>query len=224
MERMRNNTELAFSIFLTRIFLFLTVVLVCMLLTSPQQAISGQKIKKAEGVGIKAAKNISKVTHFTPASSTWGTQTPPLVDFPYEVDKPASMEFNLDWTNYQIHQVTNDSEIEIILSGNVTSSNSLFWTLTTASPQPGAPPSLFFIEQAFAGTGSEYSADIPLTWEISLNGGPFSPMTIQPDNSLSVTFPSGSHSFKVRITGAPQHQQANGYYQLVLSQSLIPSL
>lgn len=204
--------------------MLLSMLLVCLLLGLPQQATAGQKTKGPQGVGIKAAKNIRAVKHFTPASSTWGTQTPPLMEFPYKPDKPVSMEFNQSWTNYQIHQVTNDSEIEIILSGNVTSSNSLFWTLTTASPQPGAPPSLFFVEQAFAGSRSGYSADIPLTWEISLNGGPFSPMTIQPDNSLSVTFPSGSHSFKVRITGAPQHQQADGYYQLVLSQSLIPSL
>jgi len=204
--------------------MFLNIFLVCLVFAWPQQATAGQKTKGSQGVGIKAAKNISKVKHFTPTSSTWGTQTPPLMEFPYKPDKPVSMEFNLSWTNYQIHRVTNDSEIEIILSGNVTSSNSLYWTLTTASPQPGAPPSLFFVEQAFAGSGSDYSADIPLTWEISLNGGPFSPMTIQPDNSLSVTFPSGSHSFKVRITGLPQRQQADGYYQLVLSQNLIPLL
>jgi len=197
------------------------ILFVCLLLVWPEQAMTGQKTKGPQGVGIKAAKNISRVTHFTPGSPNWGGQRPPLMEL---FQKPASMQFSLDWTNYQIHQVSNDSEIEIILSGNVTSSNSLFWTLTTASPQPGAPPSLFFIEQAFAGTGSEYAADIPLTWEISLNGGPFSPMTIQPDNSLCVTFPSGTHTFKVRITGAPQHQQADGYYQLVLSQSLIPSL
>jgi len=201
--------------------MFLNMLLVCLVLTWPLQATAGQKTKGPQGVGIKAAKNIRAVKHFTPTSSTWGTQTPPFMEL---FQKPASMQFSLDWTNYQIHRITNDSEIEIILSGNVTSSNSLFWTLTTASPQPGAPPNLFFIEQAFAGTGSADDADIPLTWEISLNGGPFSPMTIQPDNSLSVTFPSGSHSFKVRITGAPQHRQADGYYQLVLSQSLIPSL
>jgi len=204
--------------------MFLNMLLVCLVLGLPQQAVAGQKTKKAQGATVKAAKGISKTTHLTPMSKNWGSQASPLTDFPYQADKPISMEFNLDWTNCQIHRVTNDSEIEIILSGNVTSSNSLFWTLTTASPQPGAPPSLFFVEQAFAGSGSEYRADIPLTWEISLNGGPFSPMTIQPDNSLSVTFPSGSHSFKVRITGAPQRQQADGYYQLVLSQSLIPLL
>jgi len=201
--------------------MFLNMLLVCLVLTWPLQATAGQKTKGPQGVGIKVAKNIRAVKHFTPTSSTWGTQAPPLMEL---FQKPVSMQFSLDWTNYQIHQESNDSEIEIIPSGNATSSNSLFWTLTSASPQPGAPPSLFFVEQAFAGTGSEYAADIPLTWEISLNGGPFNPMTIQPDNSLSVTFPSGSHSFKVRITGAPQHQQAEGYYQLVLSQSLIPSL
>lgn len=180
-----------------------------------------QNTKGPQAVGIKAAKDISTVTQHTPGFQNWGGQTPPLIAFPYE---QASMQFNLDWTNYQIHRVSDDSEIEIILSGNVTSSNSLFWTLTAASPQTGAPPSLFFVEQAFAGSGSDYAADIPLTWEISLDGGPFKPMAIQPDNSLSVTFPSGSHTFKVRITGLPQRQQADGYYQLVLSQNLTPLL
>jgi hypothetical protein len=135
------------------------------------------------------------------------------------------MEFALDWTNCQIHRVINDSAIVIILSGNVSSSNSIYWNLSTISPHPGGLPVLYFVNDVLGRTGPEFGTDIPLTWEIALDGGSFNPiMTMLPDNILLVTFPPGKHTFQVRITGVPQPYQGDGYYQLQLGQSLVPEL
>ena len=136
----------------------------------------------------------------------------------------AIAQVSFSWTRCEMRRsALDDEQLEIYLDGTISSTRPVHWSLSSVSPERGRLPKLYFVEAASARPRPE-DADISLEWEISLNGGPFSQMTIQPDNSLSVTFPSGSHSFKVRITGAPQHQQAEGYYQLVLSQSLIPSL
>jgi len=133
-------------------------------------------------------------------------------------------EVSFSWTQCQMRRSTlDDEQLEIYLDGAISSTKPVNWSLSSAYPERGRLPKLYFVEAASARPRPD-DADISLQWEISLDGGPFNPMTIQADNSLSVTFPSGSHSFKVRITGAPQHQQTDGYYQLVLSQNLIPLL
>lgn len=139
-------------------------------------------------------------------------------------EEPICMEFALDWTSCQIHRVGTDSAIVIILPGTISSSNSIYWNLNPISSQSGGLPYLYFMEDVLGRTGPEFGTDIPLCWEISVDGGSFNPITIQPDSSLSVNFPSGSHNFQVRITGVPQSYQGDGYYHLLLGQSLVPEL
>jgi len=146
----------------------------------------------------------------------------PLPDCLPQMDS-VWMEFSIDWTSCQIHRV-DDTPIEIILPGTIDGSNTLYWNLSTVSSQPGAPPDLYFIEDVLGRTGPAYGSDIPLTWEISLDGGPFTPMTFQPDNTLTTTFPPGAHTFQVRITGELQPYQGDGYYHLQLEQCLVPEL
>lgn len=140
---------------------------------------------------------------------------------PYE---PVWMEFTLDWTNCQMHRVNDDSPLEIILPGTIDGSSTLYWNLSAASPQPGGQPNLYFVEDVLGRIGPAYGSDIPLTWEVSLDGGAFQPMTLLPDNTLTATFPPGIHTFQVRITGTPQAFQADGYYHLQLTQCLVPEL
>ena len=134
------------------------------------------------------------------------------------------MDFSIDWTNYQIHRVNDDSPIEIILPGTIDGSNTLHWNLTSCSPVPGGMPNLYFVEDALGRTGPVYGSEIPLTWEISLDGGPFTPLTLQPDNTLTTVFPPGQHTFQVRITGLPEYHQSDGYYKLQLEQCIVPEL
>ena len=228
------------SIFFIIIEAFLKAFLFILMLTLPQQAISQQTTRKPQKIEIinqskqtteepqkgtiNPRKSVSKLPVFIATPPDSGDQTPQMTG---EVppDELIWMEFVLDWTNCQIHRVINDSAIVIILSGNVSSSNSIYWNLNTISPQPGGLPVLYFVNDVLGRTGPEFGTDIPLTWEIALDGGSFNPiMTMLPDNILLVTFPPGNHTFQVRITGFPQPYQGNGYYQLQLGQSLVPEL
>jgi len=227
------------SDFLRTIRAPLNMLLFCLVLTLPQQAISQQTTKKPQKTGIinqskqtteepqkrtvNPRKSVSKLPAFIATPPDSGDQTPHLRGG-VPPDELIWMEFTLDWTSCQIHRVINDSAIVIILSGNVSSSNSIYWNLNTISPQPGGLPVLYFVNDVLGRTGPEFGTDIPLTWEISVDGGPFNPITIQPDSSLSVNFASGNHTFQVRITGVPQPYQGDGYYQLLLGQSLVPEL
>jgi hypothetical protein len=134
------------------------------------------------------------------------------------------MVFSLEWTTCQMHRVNDDSPLEMLLSGSITSSDELCWNLFSVSPGEGLSPLLYFIEDIFGQSGPEYGTDIPLNWEFALDGGQFDPITLLPDNSLSVTFPPGDHTFQVRITGFPQTGQEDGYYNLQLGQEIIPQL
>ncbi|HEX7344307.1 MAG TPA: hypothetical protein VF398_08585 [bacterium] len=139
---------------------------------------------------------------------------------PYE---PSWMQFSIDWTNCQFHRV-DSSPLEAILSGTINGSDPLFWNLTSSQPQMGAPPILYYVENIFGNSNPALGTNIPLTWEIALDGGPFGPMTLLPDNTIATIFPPGPHTFQVRITGTPEYHQADGYYHLELSQSLVPQL
>ena len=133
------------------------------------------------------------------------------------------MQFSIDWTNAQFHRI-DDTPLEAILSGTINGSNTLFWNLTSSQPQVGAPPILYYAENIFGNTNPALGTNVPLTWEFSLDGGPFNPMTLLPDNTLTTTFPPGPHTFQVRITGTPVYHQADGYYHLQLTQCLVPQL
>jgi len=137
-------------------------------------------------------------------------------------EEPIVMQFDLQWTNYRIHRANDFSPIEITLSGSITTSSALVWNLAPTCPPGGGSPQLVFNEDIFGSGGSLYGADIPVSWEISIDGGPFVPMTVMPNSSLSAIFPFGSHTFQVRMTATPEYHQADGYYELHLTQSLMP--
>ncbi len=141
---------------------------------------------------------------------------------------PPEMRFYLDWTNYQVHRVNNDSQIEIILPGRVWTTGPLTWTLTTVAPENNGPPHLYFVEDIF---GSENGTDIELTWQIRHNRcHGWSDWLNMPNhgNSLIYVFPRSicdcGYAFEVRIIGNPVYHQADGHYRLELNQQLTPGL
>ncbi len=140
---------------------------------------------------------------------------------------PPEMDFYLAWTNFEMHRVNDDSQIQIILRGRVRTTENLCWRLTTAAPENGGPPHLYFVEDIF---GSENGTDIPLTWEIKTKHGgewgQWQNMTVNQDNSLTYVFPESNcrYRFRVRIRGNPVYHQADGHYRLELNQQLTPLL
>lgn len=133
-------------------------------------------------------------------------------------------EFFLDWTHCQIHRNGEQGVIEMRLPGTITSSAPVAWILSTSAPIPQGQAILYFVEDVLGRTGPEYGADVPLHWEISLDGGPFVPMTVLPDNSLTTTFPPGTHGFELVISGESPGPLDDGYYWLSLEQGLVPVL
>ena len=162
------------------------------------------------------------MTDFIPVMNILLKDDPRGLDCDPQMDS-VWMDFSIDWTNCQMHRV-DDAPIEIILPGTINGSNTLYWNLSSSLPEPGVLPQLYFVEDVLGRTGPAYGGDIPLTWEFSLDGGPFNPMTLQSDNTLVATFPPGPHTFQVRITGNPLPYQEDGYYHLQLSQCLVPEL
>jgi len=134
------------------------------------------------------------------------------------------MSFSLEWTGCQFHRVNDNSPLIATLSGAIASSNILYWNLFPALPEPGGLPKLYFVENIFGQGEQMYDQDIPLAWEISIDGGQFTPVDIQPDNTLSVAFSAGEHAFQLRISGFPEANQQDGYYFLQLDQEIVPVL
>jgi hypothetical protein len=134
------------------------------------------------------------------------------------------LENSFNWTTATIHRADNYDLFQLILPGSIASNFPNHWTLAPCSSQANFPPQLYLIEDVLRGGVAMGTVSIPLTWEIALDGGSFNPMTLMPDNTLTTTCPPGPHTFQVRITGTPQYHQADGYYRLQLTQSLVPQL
>ncbi len=204
----------------TKVFVILGFFFLLLLNASPAFAQKGKQPSKLPERGHieKSHSEIPLLTHLEEKM-----QIPMFPDPGLDPMDSVWMDFSIDWTNCQMHRV-DDAPIEIILPGTINGSNTLHWNLSAVAPQSGVPPDLYFVEDIMGRTGAVYGSDVPLIWEISLDGGPFTSMTLQPDNTLTTVFPPGQHSFQVRITGALQPYQSDGYYHLQLEQCIVPEL
>lgn len=134
------------------------------------------------------------------------------------------VHFSLEWTRCQIHRVDATAPIEVMLHGTVNSNAANVWRLISIGSESAGLPNLCFVQNVGGTSGSPSQYYIPLSWEISLDGGPFNAFTLLPDNTLVTTIPTGQHSFKVRIIGQPSDPLPDGYYYLQLEQCLLPEL
>lgn len=199
----------------------LKIWLVCLVFTQTQNAFSQQLSKNPLRRTIDPPQNAPLLFHSLPKMQVFTNTPPPGPDM---IPDSTWFQISFDWTLCLVHRVDNTSPIEVTLSGTIVSNSVNIWNLFTVSPQPGGQPLLYFVEDVLGRTGPAFGTDIPLTWEISLDGGPFTPMTLQPNNTLTATFPPGPHAFQVRITGMLQPSQEDGYYHLQLEQCLVPEL
>lgn len=200
----------------------LGMLFLCSVLAWPRQATPQQVMKRP----VARAKKLSKVWTKIPTDSPqrpFGRKEIPPRRIDEIVPEPITMQFWLEWTTCQIHRAGHDGPVELILSGSVTCTEAIAWSLTNTS-QPGEPPMLFFVEDVFGRSGAAFGSNIGLTWEIAIDGGPFQPMEIHSGNILTTIFPPGAHTFQVRITGVPHSNQEDGYYRLRLAQNLTPQL
>lgn len=134
------------------------------------------------------------------------------------------LRFAFDWTHCQVHRGNDATPIEIILTGTVASNCAEIWNLFTVPPERSGAPVLFFVNDIFEQSGRSNASNIPLAWEISFDNNPFTPVTIQPNNTLSINIPPGQHIFQLRMTASPQSGQVAGYYNLQMGQWILPQL
>lgn len=140
---------------------------------------------------------------------------------------PVWLNFWLNWTHCQIHLSGYSEPVELILPGWINSNRPEILRLFVIDPQPGGLPKLYYINDVLGNpppAETSLNFDIPLEWEISLDDGPFKPITLLPDNSLTTIFPPGQHDFQIRITCLIQPYQVGGYYHLQINQTMVPQL
>jgi hypothetical protein len=124
-----------------------------------------------------------------------------------------------DATHVQIHRASDYNDFYIYLEGGSCCNNGQY-IITTPPTAVGNLDYLPFQEDMFGRTGAAYGTDIPLTWEASLNGGPYEPMIDLPDNpepgitSKYFLVPLSCNDWVVRILVDMTFHQEDGYYFL----------
>ena len=196
------------------------------LIVSPGMSLAGVRANSKKASPISAKTEVKNVIQAPEAAliPSQPVEDVPIITKAVPYPYPVWVDFHLEWTNCQIHRVETDSSIIVTLGGTISSNSRFIWNLSATSPQPGGLPSLYFVEDIFGRSGRQYGSDIPLRWDISLDGGLMRPMDNLPDGSLTTLFPAGQHAFQVRITAMPPYHQSDGYYNLQLGQSLVPQL
>ena len=205
--------------------LLLAVFLLSALLSIVKPLFAQQAVKQPVAASVPPAKVAEKSTGTSQGIPDLSRDF--ILDFetPVSPETTYTMAIGLDWTRYQVHRVNDDSPLDITLTGNITSDIATIWTLTPQPTRAFAPLDLARLEDVL---GQHYPTigqiAVPLTWTISLDGGPFEPMQVTSDYTLRTVFPPGTHTFRLQITGALQPYQPDGYYWLQLWQNLTPQL
>jgi hypothetical protein len=134
--------------------------------------------------------------------------------------------FELDWTHAKMHMGGYDSVVQLHLCGRVASPYALTWQIKSLPPPAGRGLNLQFRNDVLGRSGAAYGADILLDWDISIDGGPFSPLVRDGDTCVTAMFAPGSHVFELRMRGrALQGRWYDpGYYLMQLGHTLVPEL
>ena len=138
-----------------------------------------------------------------------------------DIEMWVEMECTFEWaaTHVQIHRYANYDDFYVYLDGNSCCDNGQY-IITTPPTAVGSLDYLPFQQDMFGRTGPSNGTDIPLTWEYSLNGADYLPMTDLPDNpEVGVTskyflVPLSCNYWRVRISGDVIYHQGDGYYYL----------
>lgn len=211
-----------------------SLLLVCLFLVLPLTAYTQVSDTKRNVDFNRNLREVPNIFHNENDSIKRGQRLPPfeghrdpsspyILPFDGQQNQNIRMEFSLEWTEYMIHLAADSAPLEIILPGHILSNENICWVLSSIEPRSNQPLCLYFIHDVFNREGEEYGINIPLAWDISLDCGEYRAMTVNRDHSRSFIFPAGSHAFNLRISGNPS-LQSDGYYQLRLSQRMVPQL
>jgi hypothetical protein len=134
-----------------------------------------------------------------------------------DIELWIEMECVLSWnaTHAQIHRASDYTDIILEFCGTSVCNNGQY-IITTPPTALASLAYLPFVEDMFGRTGPQYGTDIPLTWEYSMDGGPWLPMDdlADPPGSKYFLVDACDHYFCVRITADVAYHQEDGYYYL----------
>ena len=141
------------------------------------------------------------------------------------VPKPVHhLEFQMDATQAQSHHIADSSAVDIVFPGHISSDIPVVWTLETQPTGMGGAPNLNLIHDVMGRPHPSGQTVIPLTWELSLDGMPYIPMQLTPDNNLQAIILPGMHTFRIHASSPLLLTQAAGYYHLQMAMQFGPHL
>jgi hypothetical protein len=120
--------------------------------------------------------------------------------------------FTWDATHVKIHRASNYDPFTVTFCGTSACNNGQY-IITTPPAALGSLATLPFVQDMF---GRTTGTGIPLTWQYSLDGSPYAPMTdlSAPPGSKYFLVDACDHSFCIRVVGTMAYHQGDGYYHL----------
>ena len=132
-----------------------------------------------------------------------------------DIEMWVEMECLLTWdaTHVQIHRASDYDNFYLYFNGTSKCNNGQ-WIITTPPTALATGLTVLpFVEDMFGRTGAAYGTDIPLTWEVSIDGGAYAAMVFDdPDYQFEVDL--CDHYFTIRILVDMAYHQEDGYYYL----------
>jgi hypothetical protein len=132
-----------------------------------------------------------------------------------DIEMWIEMECLLHWdaTHVQIHRASDYADFYIYFTGTSACNNGQYLIVTPPTGLATGLTVLPFVVDMFGRTGPTYGTDIPLTWEVSIDGGAYGPMVPDGDN-LMFLVDLCDHYFTVRVLVDQMYHQEDGYYYL----------
>ncbi len=139
-----------------------------------------------------------------------------------EMEPQILTRFGLDWQTCTIHRYNTAGPFAIVLSGSIHSTAAHCWMLW--SLDKGNQLSCFSLHHKLLKKASIPEEAIRVHWQFSLDGGPFTDLTIESDGRIRIHFPPDYHTFQLRISGTIPDVKQSGHYTLHFQQGLVPTL
>ncbi len=133
-----------------------------------------------------------------------------------------SMRLTLDWTAANVHLSQMTEPLSVEFCGTIEGSESMIWKLCEGFAGAEGAPTLHYVSDVYNNT--YVNIDYSIMWHISIDGEAFQPLLPDLDGQLSVNFSPGFHTFTLLLDFALPEFPANGHYQLLLAQGVVPQL
>jgi hypothetical protein len=131
---------------------------------------------------------------------------------PLDIELWIEMECVLTWdeTQVDIHRASDYEDFYLYFDGTSACNNGQY--IITTPPSGGSLDVLPFVEDIFGRT-TGYGTDIPLTWEVSVDGGAWTALTDDEGDKYFLV-DACDHSFRIRVLVDMAYHQEDGYYHL----------